>query len=241
MSPKPPDPAHFELVIALKKSSSRAWLVSLLLAIITMMAMMALFLQTSKPIPVVYRPDSIHDQNQIIYAGGQGQEVVTREIDAKRFFLKSGSLLHGWSSGTVVKELTAASLLMTTRWRKLFTEEVQRVIEVPVSVSPDQKESQLGYYAGIRVRNTLDWQWESITCERNESKREWGCYGRLLVETQPLLGDPLPNPPRKNLILRATFAEVPVTRKTIDGLLIDFWDQRDADAKPAAVTPSTAP
>lgn len=237
MPPKPPDPAHFELVLALKKSSSRAWLVSLLLGFITVFALLALFLQSSKPIPVVYRPDSIHDPNQVIYAGGQSQEVATREVDAKRFFLKTGTLLHGWSSGSVVKDLTAASLLMTTRWRKLFTDEVQRIIEVPAEISPDRKETQLGYYAGIRVRNTLDWQWDSITCERNATKREWGCYGRVLVETQPLLGDPLPNPPRKNLIIRATFAEVPVTRNTIDGLLVDFWDQRDADAK----TPAPAP
>lgn len=237
MPPKQPDPAHFELVTALKKSTSRAWLVSVLLATITMLAMLMLFLQSSRPIPIVYRPDSIHDQNQVIYAGGQSQEIQTREIDAKRFFLKSGTLLHGWSSGTVVKDLTASSLLMTTRWRKLFTDEVQRVIDVPVEVSPGGKETQLGYYAGIRVRNTLDWQWESITCERNETKREWGCYGRVLVETQPLLGDPLPSPPRKNLIIRATFAEVPVTPNTIDGLLIDFWDQRDAEAKPQTPNP----
>lgn len=237
MPPKQPDPAHFELVTALKKSTSRAWLVSVLLAGITLLSMLMLFLQSSRPIPVVYRPDSIHDQSQVIYAGGQSREVQTREIDAKRFFLKGGTLLHGWSSGTVVKDLTAASLLMTTRWRKLFTEEVNRVVDVPIEVSPGGKETQLGYYAGIRVRNTLDWQWESITCERNETKREWGCYGRVLVETQPLLGDPLPSPPRKSLIVRATFAEVPVTPNTIDGLLIDFWDQRDADAKPQTPSP----
>jgi hypothetical protein len=239
MAPKAPDPAHFELVVALKKSVTRAWLVTLLLAFTTSLALAALFLQSSKPIPVVYRPDSIHDGNQVILAGGQ--ELPTREIDAKRFLIKSGALLHGWSSGSVVRDLTAATLLMTTRWRKLFADEVQRVIDVPSEISADGKETQLGYYAGLKVRNTLDWQWDSISCERNDTKREWGCYARVLVETQPLLGDPLPNPPRKNLIVRATFAEVPVTRTTIDGLLIDFWDQRDADAPaspaPAATTP----
>ena len=236
MAPKPPDPAHFELVVALKKSTSRAWLVSLVMGAITLVSVFALFLQASKPIPVVYRPDSIHDDNQVIYAGGS-QTVAVREIDAKRFFVKSAKLLHGWSSGTVVRDLTAASLLMTTKWRKLFTDEVQRVIEVPTEISKDGKETQLGYFAGLKVRNILDWNWESITCERNAEKREWGCYGRVLVETQPLVGNPMPNPPRKELVVRASFQEVPVTGNTIDGLLIDFWDQRDQQAAPTDASP----
>ena len=112
-------------------------------------------------------------------------------------------------------------------WSSATPEEVQRVIEVPAEISKDGKETQLGYFAGLKVRNILDWNWESITCERNAEKREWGCYGRVLVETQPLLGNPMPNPPRKELVVRASFQEVPVTGNTIDGLLIDFWDQRD--------------
>jgi len=232
MAPKQPDPSSFELVLALKKSVGRAWLVTLLSALTSMFAILAVFFQSTRPIPVVYRSDTIQDASQIMFAGGK--EVPTREIDAKRFLVKASGLLHGWSSATVVRDLTASTLLMTVRWRKLFIDEVQRVVDVPPEVSPTGKESQLGYYAGLKVRNILDWQWDSVTCERNETKREWGCYGRVLVETQPLIGDPLPNPPRKNLIVRATFTEVPVTKTTIDGLLIDFWDVRDADApKPA--------
>lgn len=165
------------------------------------------------------------DSSQVLYAG---TEVPTREVDAKRFLLKAGGLLHGWTSATVVRDLTASSLLMTARWRKLFADEVNKVIDVPTEISPEGRETMLGYYAGLKVRNTLDWKWESISCERNAEKRAWGCYAPVIVETQPLLGDPLPNPPRKELIVRATFVEVPVTANTIDGLLIDFWDQREA-------------
>ena len=233
MAPKSPDPGHFELVVALQRSNKRAWIVAMLLGLSTLAMAMSLSLLSARPIPVVYRPDSLTDPAQLIYAGAS-KDVPTREIDAKRFLLRSGDLLHGWSSASVVKDLRAAALTMTTKWRKLFLVEVNRIIDVPVDIEPSNKESQLGYYAGIRVRNTLDWQWESITCERNDSQRSWGCYARVTVETQPLIGDPLPAPPRKNLIVRATLVEVPVTKNTIDGLLIDFWDQRDADVKPAA-------
>jgi hypothetical protein len=237
MAPKAPDPANFELVTALQRSTKRAWLVAVLMAGTAFLAVFAVFLQASKPIPVIFRPDNVEDPSQVIYTGGS-KDVPTREIDAKRFFMRTGVLLHGWSSATVVKDLTAASQLMTTKWRKLFGDELNRVIDVPPEVSPNGKETQLGYYAGIRVRNNLDWQWNSITCERNESQRSWGCYGRVTVETQPLIGDPLTSPPRKSLIIRATFTEVPVTLHTIDGLLVDFWDQRDADAKPVDGKPA---
>ena len=233
MAPKPPDPGHFELVVALQRSNKRAWLLSVLLGLATMVMALGLLLLSARPIPVVYRPDSLSDPSQLIYAGAS-KDVPTREFDAKRFLLRSGDLLHGWSSATVVKDLTAATLLMTTKWRKLLTAEVNRTMDVPTEIEPTGKESLLGYYAGIKVRNTLDWQWDSITCERNDAQRIWGCYARVHVETQPLIGDPLPAPPRKNLIVRATLVEVPVTKNTIDGLLIDFWDQRDADVKPSA-------
>ena len=165
-----------------------------------------------------------------------------REVDAKQFMVKTGELLHGWSSATVVKDLTAASFLMTPKWRAHFADEVQKVMSVPVEVSPDGKESVLGYYVSLRSKNTLDWNWESLSCERNAVEKSWGCYGRLVVETQPLLGNPLPNAPRVELIVRARFNEVPVTKNTIDGFLVDFWDQRDASAPPApAGTPPRTP
>jgi hypothetical protein len=236
MAPKQPDPGSFELVVALQRASRRATLVSVVLALTTLTLTLGLFLQAARPIPVVFRPDTATEAASVIYAGGE--QIPVREIDAKRFLVHSGELLHGWSSATVVKDLTDASMVMTARWRKLFQAEVNRVVDVPRELVPEGKETQLGYYAALKVRNTLDWKWDSIKCERNDSTRMWGCYARVTVETQPLVGDPLPAPPRKNLIVRTSFSEVPVTKNTIDGLLIDFWDQRDADEP---VAPTAAP
>jgi hypothetical protein len=237
MPPKSPDPAHFELVETLRKGSRNSSIVAGVCALVALTSVASQFIQANRPIPVVVRGASLHEPSQVVLAGGAGTEI--RELDAKQFMLKSGELLHGWDSADVVKKLTAVSYMMTAKWRKSFTDEVQKVIEVPAEVAPEGKESVLGYYVSLRVRNVLDWNFESIKCERNAEQKSWGCYGRVVVETQPLIGDPLTNPPRKELIIRARFNEVEVTKNTIDGLLIDFWDQRDANAPAAPATPAT--
>jgi len=233
MAPPPPDPARFELVEALKKSNRRLGFAVVSLSLVAMTSAFTAFVSLNKPMPVVYRPDSPLDENEVIMAD-RAREVPTRAADAQRFMMRAGKLLHGWTSSSVPFDLEVATFLMTTKWRKHFLDdELYQIVDVPTS--PGGKDSRLGYYVSLMSKNTLEWS--SVSCERDAANRMWGCVARVTQEIQPLTGNPVPNPPRQNLIIRARFIEVPTTMKSIDGLQIDFWDVADADAKKPAATP----
>lgn len=223
MAPKPtvlstvPDP--FEVYNELVRRSRRSWLTTLLSTFVTMLAMGLAFLSFTRPLPVVVTSDDPNEPRRIVAAG----EVGTREIDAKRFFQRMALKLHGWSSANVVDELTSASLLMTTPWRKRFVTEMNGDVPVPPQVDASGKTALLRTYVLARIRNELDLDWDSVTCAKTDEL--WHCKGTATMRIQPLAGNPIDDPKlKKDLDIRASFIEVAVTQTTIDGLLVDFWD-----------------
>lgn len=228
MAPKPavtsevPDP--FEVYNELVRRSRRAWWLSVTSAATTLLAMGLAFLSFTRPLPVVVTSDDPDEARRIALA----TDAQTRDIDAKRFFAASAQRLHGWSSLDVVEELTQASFLMTTPWRKRFTAEVNAEVAVPAEVDPTKKASLLRTYILAQIRNELDMDWDSVTCGKTAAV--WHCKATAEMRIQPIAGAPLDDPKlTKQLDIRASFVEVPVTESTIDGLLIDFWDAKEKE------------
>jgi hypothetical protein len=76
------------------------------------------------------------------------------------------------------------------------------------------------------ARNTVEWDWSRSQCAKVEGV--WNCKLYATIETQPMTGAPLTSPDvKRKLEIQAQFIEVPVTVLTIDGLLVDFWNQVD--------------
>lgn len=219
-----PDP--FEVYNELVRRSRRSWLTTLLAMTTTLLAMALAFLSFTRPLPVVVTTDDPHEPRRVVAAG----DTAPREIDAKRFFAKMAGKLHAWSSANVASELTDASFLMTTPWRKHFAAEMNDEVSVPPEVDASGKASLLRTYVLARIRNEVDLDWQSVTCARVEAA--WHCRGRATMRIQPLTGAPVDDPKfRKSLDLRASFVEVPVTMSTLDGLLVDFWDAKETVTK----------
>lgn len=230
MAPKPtisstvPDP--FEVYNELVRRSRRSWITTLLSTFMTCTAMALAFLSFTRPLPVVVTSDDPNEPRRIVTAGEMG----TREIDAKRFFQRTAQKLHGWSSASVVDELTSASLLMTTPWRKRFVAEMNGDVPVPAQVDPSGKAPLLRTYVLARIRNELELDWDSVACAKTDDI--WHCKGAAAMRIQPLAGNPVDDPKlTKELEIRASFIEVAVTPATIDGLLIDFWDATERTNK----------
>ena len=230
MAPRPsilataPDP--FEAYNELVRRSRRSFMTTLLAMATTMLAVALAFLSFTRPLPVVVTSDDPQEPRRVAAAS----ESATREIDAKRFFGKMAAKLHGWSSANVTSELTDASIMMTTPWRKRFASEMNKPVAVPPEVDSSGKASILRTYVLARIRNELDLDWDSLTCARVESA--WHCKGTATMRIQPLTGNDVEDPKlTKRLELRASFVEVATTKNTIDGLLVDFWDAKEMEAK----------
>ncbi|MBI1948552.1 MAG: hypothetical protein HYS27_22890 [Deltaproteobacteria bacterium] len=219
-----PDP--FEAYNELVRRARRSWLTALLSAFTTLLAMALAFLSFTRPLPVVVTSDDPSEPRRIVAAGDVG----TREIDAKRFFQRTALKLHGWSSANVVDELTAASLLMTTPWRKRFVTEMNADVPVPAQVDASGKAPLLRTYVLARIRNELELDWDSVSCAKTDGV--WHCKGSATMRIQPLAGSPIDDPKLKKVLdIRASFIEVAVTQTTLDGLLVDFWDASERSEK----------
>lgn len=217
-----PDP--FEVYNELVRRSRRSLATSLLAMMTTLVAMLLAFMSFTRPVPVVVTSDDPTEPRRIVSAG----DATARDIDAKRFFAKMAMKLHAWSSADVASELNAASLLMTTPWRKHFAAEMNGDVKVPAEVDPSGKASLLRTYVLARIRNELDLDWQSVSCARVEGV--WHCKGTATMRIEPLVGKPVDDKKlEKHLEIRASFVEVPVTANTIDGLLVDFWDAKDRE------------
>lgn len=228
MPPKPAvgstAPDMFEVHNELVRRSRRSWALSLVSATTTLFAMALAFMSFTRPLPVVVTSDDPGKPRHLASAA----DAAPREIDAKRFFAATARELHGWSSVDVVDRLTDASLLMTTPWRKRFAAEMNGEVPVPAEVDASRKASLLKTYVLARIRNELDLDWDSLSCARTDGV--WHCKGTAVMRIQPLAGNPLDDPKlTKHLELRASFVEVPVTKGTLDGLLVDFWDARERE------------
>jgi hypothetical protein len=217
-------PDSFEVYNELVRRSRRAWLMSLLCILTTLLAMALAFMSFTRPLPVVVTSDDPKEPRRI----ASTSDAAPREIDAKRFFASTAEKLHGWSSLDVVQQLTEASLLMTTPWRKRFAAEMNGDVAVPVEVDASKKAPLLRTYVFARIRNELDVDWDSVKCAKTAGV--WHCKGTAQMRIQPIAGPPLDDPKlRKTLDIRASFVEVPVTKSTIDGLLVDFWDAKEKE------------
>lgn len=225
MAPKSPVAPHqFEVFNELVRRGRRAWIREAIAYVVGVLGLLLAVLSFNRPVPVVVRSDSAQDPAQVVIAG----DASVREIDAKRFFLKMGGLLHGWSSASVVEDLTGASLLMTTAWRKRFTGEVNAMIDVPKEVSEEGRASQLSAYVAARIRNEFEFDWDTIKC--SEVKGTWHCKARAEMKVQPLVGNPVDDPKlTRSLSVKASFVPVRTTLNTIDGLLVDFWDAKERE------------
>ena len=91
--------------------------------------------------------------------------------------------------------------------------------------------SQYGTYLAASVRNSVTVDFAATRCAMvDEPKRRvWNCTAPAVVETQPLIGEPLTSPETKRRYeLQAQFVEVEATQLTADGLLVNFWNQVEA-------------
>ena len=215
-----PDP--FEAYNELVRRGRRSWAMALVSALTTLLAMALAFMSFTRPLPVVVTSDDPLEPRRIASAG----DTSAREVDAKRFFAKAATLLHGWTSANVAEQLTEASFLMTTPWRKHFAAEMNGEVPVPAEVDASRKASLLRTYALARIRNELEIDWPSLACAKDEGA--WHCKGAATMRIQPITGTPVDDPKfKKRLSIHATFVEIPVTTYSIDGLLIDFWDAKE--------------
>jgi hypothetical protein len=115
---------------------------------------------------------------------------------------------------------------MTPKWKKVFEDQLNKKVPVPESVDPSGQSTVYGTYLKAMVRNTVEWDWSKAQCAKVEGV--WNCKLYAVIETQPLTGAPLATPDAKRRVeIQAQFVEVPVTVNTIDGLLVDFWNQVD--------------
>jgi len=221
MAPKqhPTAPDQFEIYNELVRRSRRSFLLSGVLVVITLGSLALAFVSLVRPLPVVVTSDNPLEPRRIVAAG----DASVREIDAKRFFATTARRLHGWSSMNAVNELTDASMTMTTRWRKRFAAEMNGEVTVPESIDASGKTTLLQTYVLAKIRNELDVDWETVSCAKEA--RAWHCKASATMKILPLGGDPVEHEKlTKRLSIRATFVEVAVTKTTIDGLLVDFWD-----------------
>lgn len=218
----------FEVYNELVVRSRRAGMLAAALVVLSLASVATAFLSFTRPLPVVVTSDDPLQPRKVVAAG----DVSVREVDARRFFLARAKELHAWSSLSVTEDLTAASLLMTTRWRRHFTSEVNAKQKVAREVDASGEASLLASYVAARVRHELELSLSDVACKKSEGV--WHCQARAMLRIQPLVGDPV-NDPRlgKSVVLRGSFVEVQVTERTVDGLLVDFWDVRASDAPPS--------
>lgn len=218
-------PDTFELAQELVARGRRSWMINLFALSTTVLAVFALLLQAGKPVPVVVWSDDPNRPAQVFIT--QPGQALVREIDAKRFMVRVGDSLMAWNSGSVTDELNKAVLLMTPRWKKVFEDQLNKKVDVPPEMDQSGKMTTYGTYLAAKVRNFTEWDWTSARCVKAEGL--WNCKANVTIETQPLIGTPLTSPDTKRKVeVQAQFKEVPVTANSLDGLLVEFWNQVDA-------------
>lgn len=206
----------------LVRRAGRAYLLALLFAGCAVLALCTAFLSFTRPLPVVVSSDDASVPRRIVNA----QDAAVREVDAKRFFAKMTGMLVSWDSLSVSDELSAATMLMTTRWRKAFVAELSKEVKVPSTVLASGKAPLLQSYVLASVKNEASLDWDDVACSKAEGA--WHCKGSASLVTMPLFvsradGD-VGATLRRELTIHASFVEVPVTTASIDGLLVDFYD-----------------
>lgn len=217
-------PDSFELANELVRRGRRTWILLLAALASNVLMVFALVLQSAKPIPVVVWTDdpNVPATTMITNPG----EAHVRDIDCKRFAVRFGDHVMGWNSANVTDQLHKALLLMTPKWKKVFEDQLNKQVTVPESVDPTGKSSIYGTYLKSMARNSVTWDWDNSKCAKVEGV--WNCKLFATVETQPISGTPLTTPDTKRKVeIQAQFVEVPVTVNTIDGLLVEFWNQVD--------------
>lgn len=226
MAPKAPTaPDQFEVLGELVRRGRRGWITNVIFGVIALLSLMVAFLSFSRPLPVVYRPDSPSQPAQVVFAAGDSS---IREVDAKRFFINMAERLHGWDSANVMDTMQKTALLMTTAQRERLLKDMNAMVEVPKEIDPNGKAPQVNAYIGMRIRNELEIDWDSLKC--TEAQGLWHCKAKATMNTQPLLGPPVDNPKLKRVLsIKASFKPVPVTLNTLDGLLVDFWDAKEPE------------
>jgi len=226
MAPKSPtSPDQFEVLGELVRRGRRAWILNLVFGLTALSALFVAFASISRPLAVVFRPDSPNQPAQVVVTT---TDSTVREVDAKRFFVQTAERLHGWDSSNVMETMQKATLLMTTAQRQRLVTEMNTLVDVPKEVDKTGKTQQISAYIGARVRNEVELDWDSLKC--SQAQGVWHCKAKATVNTQPLLGPPVDNPKLKRaLSLKASFTPVPVTLNTLDGLLVDFWDAKEPE------------
>jgi hypothetical protein len=218
-------PDQFEVLGELVRRGRRAWLLNLVFGVVALLSLLVAFLSFSRPLPVVFRPDSPDQKAQLVVASSD-QKI--REIDAKRFFVNMTELVHGWDSSTVLQQMQKATLLMTTAQRLRLVAEMNSVAEVPKEINPEGRGTRIDSFIGAKIRNEVEIDWDSLRC--TEAPGAWHCKAKVTINTQPLLGLPIDNPKlKRTLSIKASFKPVPVTVNTLDGLLADFWDAKEPE------------
>lgn len=216
----PPD--QFEVFNELARARRFGRVMNVLAMLIALFSMFIAFVAFLRPVLVVDRSSNPLEPARIVTAG----DASIREVDAQRFFINTATLLYGWDSLSVVDNLnTKAPYVMTELWRARFRSELQTMVVVPTEYDASGKMSQLSSYIAAKVRNEIDVDLATIKCAESAETKLWSCKGKVTRRIQPLFGPPVDDPKLlKRLIIRATFKPVPITRDTIDGLLVDFWD-----------------
>lgn len=217
---------QFEVFNEVVRRGRRSLLRELFAYFVGVFGLLMWFLAANRPVPVVVWGNDAQTENRLVFAG----DAQVREIDAKRFFHKMLQQLHGWNSANVIEELSAARMLMTAEWRAHFEGEVNQQVDVPPEISNTGKATLLSTYINARVRNDVDLDWEKIKC-KPALQGLWHCKASISIEPQPLLGAPIDSDRvRKRYTVKASFQEVPISTKTVDGLLVRFWDAREVDS-----------
>ncbi len=227
MAPKQPSaagPDSFELAGELIRRGRRTWIITVLALCTTVLMAFALVLQAAKPLAVVVWSDDPNREAMVVVTKPGESQV--RAIDCQRFAVRFGNNAMAWTSATVSDELNKALLLMTPKWKKVFEDQLNKKVAVPESVDASGQSTVFGTYLKAMARNSVEWDWERSKCAKIEGA--WNCKLYAEIETQPMTGAPLTSPDTKRKVeIQAQFIEVPVTVNTIDGLLVDFWNQVD--------------
>ena len=228
MAPKQPSapagPDSFELAGELIRRGRRTWIMTVLALCTTVLMAFALVLQAAKPMSVVVWSDDPNREAMVVVTKPGESQV--RAIDCQRFAVRFGNNTMAWNSATVSDELNKALLLMTPKWKKVFEDQLNKKVPVPESIDASGQSTVFGTYLKAMARNSVEWDWARSQCAKVEGV--WNCKLYAQIETQPMTGAPLTSPDTKRKVeIQAQFIEVPVTVNTIDGLLVDFWNQVD--------------
>jgi hypothetical protein len=208
---------QFELLDLLIKNKRNSLLREGIAYGVAVICLTAAILAWSRPLPVVVKSDNPIEATRLVSASGDSE---VRNIDAKKFLVKMASLLNGWTSTSVKNDLFEASLLMTPAWRGKFLKSVNEKVEVDRSVDPSGLMDRVDLWASQTIDNRLDLDWNQTECRFADNR--WQCRARGTLQIRSLTAS---NAIRTVPVeVRAKLIIVPVTKSTIDGMLVDFFD-----------------